>query len=169
MYEPRTTNAQTEPVVRAAGGHHKIPFFSLSSSPPSSSSPFPTITSPAKPQRTQPAHAAQKLLCTEGQLTLFGDKQMLGLSTRAIPSCLPMGKDASIWCGVDSSHICFSFCCNPSQPLIFFPELTWKQGSAKIKQLVSISPLLSWLRAAASCYKQCLGNKYLCFQPSCLQ
>lgn len=90
----------------------------------------------------------------------------------AIPNHLPVGKDANIWCQVGSSQICFSFGCNPSQPLIFFPELTWKQASAKIKQLVSISSLLNWLyllRAAVSCYKQCLGNKYLCFQLSCLQ
>lgn len=170
MYERCTTNAQTEPVVRAAGGHHKIPFFS-----PLQLSPFLLVSFPNHHLPREAAANAASTRCPKAALyrrstDMIWWQAAAGLKhTWAIPSCLPMGKDASIWCRVDSSHIWFSFCCNPNQPLIFFPELTWKQGSAKIKQLVSISSLLNWLRAAASCYKQCLGNKYLCFQLSCLQ
>lgn len=178
MYEPCTTNAQTELVVRTAGGHQEIPFFS-----PLQLSPALLISLPSHHLPREAAVKAARTHCPPSRCpkaavyrrsnNIIWRQATAGLKhVWAIPNCLPTGKDANIWCWVNSSHICFSFGCNPSQPLILFPELTWKQASAKIKQLVLISSLLSWLyllRAAVSRDKQCLGNEYLCLQLCCLQ
>lgn len=145
-------------------GHHRIPFF------PTLSLPSCVPSQPSPPTGGYSEHSqyscAWKLLYTGGQ-TSFGDKHRW-----AVHSCLPTEKNVNIWCWGDSSHICFSFSCNLRQPSVLFPELSWILAEAKMKQLVSISSLLMWLyllRAAASSSKQHPGNKYLCFQASCLQ